>query len=373
MKRPGLSDKQIAGLERKAKRYIRPDPEQRGLYLRIPPKGPITFAVVARGPGGKQIWSTVGTTADINITEARSKAREAVSRIKGGKPPVEPPKAQPDSVAAVAENWLKRVVDAKRYRTADETRRIVKKYIIPHLGQRVFVELKRSELTAWLDVIEDEHGPRMADRACATLKTIAHWVQSRGDDYTPPFAKGMRRANTNGRERILTDAEIKSFWKSTETIGGRGDCLRLLLLTAQRKAKVLGMRWQDVNPEGVWTIPSAEREKGTGGALKLPELALELIRKQLRMNSDDRVFPFRESVLDQTSAAVSNGNGWHIHDLRRTARSLMSRAGVQSEHAERVLGHVIPGVEGIYNRHAYEAEKATALAKLAKQIELIVA
>jgi integrase len=182
----------------------------------------------------------------------------------------------------------------------------------------------------------------------------------------------MRRANTNGRERILTDAEIKSFWKATETSVARGDCLRLLLLTAQRKAKVLGMRWRDMNPQGVWTIASAKREKGTGGALKLPELALELIRKQLRMNSDDRVFPFCESVLDQASAAVSNGDGWHIHDLRRTARSLMSRAGVQSEHAERVLGHVVGGVEGIYNRHSYNAEKAAALEKLAALIQRIV-
>src|ERR1700730_5823910 len=42
---------------------------------------------------------------------------------------------------------------------------------------------------------------------------------------------------------------------------------------------------------------------------------------------------------------------WVIHDLRRTARSLLSRAGVSSEVAERVLGHVIPGIEAVYNRH----------------------
>ena len=51
--------------------------------------------------------------------------------------------------------------------------------------------------------------------------------------------------------------------------------------------------------------------------------------------------------------------------------SLMSRAGVQSEHAERVLGHVIGGVEGIYNRHTYDVEKADALLKLAALIEQI--
>jgi hypothetical protein len=64
--------------------------------------------------------------------------------------------------------------------------------------------------------------------------------------------------------------------------------------------------------------------------------------------------------------------GWTIHDLRRTARSLLSRVGVSRDHAERVLGHVIGGVEGVYDRHAYFDEKAAALDMLAKLIDRIV-
>ena len=50
----------------------------------------------------------------------------------------------------------------------------------------------------------------------------------------------------------------------------------------------------------------------------------------------------------------------------------MSRAGVSSEHAERVMGHVVAGVEGIYDRHRYDDEKAAALAKLATLIDGII-
>src|SRR5262249_16457396 len=63
---------------------------------------------------------------------------------------------------------------------------------------------------------------------------------------------------------------------------------------------------------------------------------------------------------------------WQLHDLRRTGRSLMSRAGVRPDVAERVLGHVMGGVEGIYNRHTYLEEKAHALRALAGLIENIV-
>ena len=50
----------------------------------------------------------------------------------------------------------------------------------------------------------------------------------------------------------------------------------------------------------------------------------------------------------------------------------MSRAGVSSEHAERVMGHAIVGIEGVYDRHSYGDEKAAALEKLAALIDAIV-
>src|SRR5262249_34230604 len=64
--------------------------------------------------------------------------------------------------------------------------------------------------------------------------------------------------------------------------------------------------------------------------------------------------------------------GWRLHDLRRTARSLMSRAKVSSKDAERVMGHALEGVEGTYDRYAYADEKADALQRLAALIDEIV-
>jgi integrase len=61
-----------------------------------------------------------------------------------------------------------------------------------------------------------------------------------------------------------------------------------------------------------------------------------------------------------------------LHDLRRTARSLMARAGVPGEHAEQCLGHTIGGIQGTYNRHDYHSEKLRAYEKLATLIQTIV-
>ena len=50
----------------------------------------------------------------------------------------------------------------------------------------------------------------------------------------------------------------------------------------------------------------------------------------------------------------------------------MSRAGVDADHAERALGHVIGGIRGIYDRHAFYNEKKRAFEALASQINRII-
>jgi integrase len=89
-------------------------------------------------------------------------------------------------------------------------------------------------------------------------------------------------------------------------------------------------------------------------------------------------FSKAKRALDKRIAELREADGcepmphWVFHDLRRTARSLMSRAGVDSEIGERVLGHAIPGVRGVYDRYEYLDEKRDALERLAKLVAAIV-
>jgi integrase len=65
-------------------------------------------------------------------------------------------------------------------------------------------------------------------------------------------------------------------------------------------------------------------------------------------------------------------SGWRFHDLRRTARTLLSRAGVDADTAERCLGHGMGGVRGTYDRHRYEIEMLRAFEALAAQLQRIL-
>ncbi|MCZ6763355.1 MAG: tyrosine-type recombinase/integrase, partial [Alphaproteobacteria bacterium] len=266
-------------------------------------------------------------------------------------------------------------------RTEPELSRILNKYVYPTLKDRDFETIKRSDVTKLLDMVEDGSGSRQADTVLATLSSIMHWHAARADDYAPPIVRGMSRYDPHAkkRARILDDDEIRDLWAAADKGGPFGAFLQLLLLTGQRRQKVAAMRWQDLTLDGTWDIQTEPREKGNGGALLLPGVAIAIIRAQKRIGSNPYVFAGRGdghfSGYGLLKRGIDEEAGiapWVIHDLRRTSRSLMARSGVRSDIAERVLGHVLPGVEGIYDRHSYREEKADALAKLAGLIALIL-
>src|SRR5262249_32967416 len=142
-----------------------------------------------------------------------------------------------------------------------------------------------------------------------------------------------------------------------ESNGAFGGILRMCLLTGQRSRKVSTMKWSDVTLDGEWSIPAEPREKDTARALVLPEAALAVIRAQPRLASNPYIFagrgdgPYRgfSQAKLHFDAKLSGVKAWVIHDLRRSARSLLSRAGVRPDIAERVMGHAIVGVEGVYD------------------------
>jgi integrase len=375
-----LTDKAVAKLQPKAKTYHHPDPELRGHYVRVQPSGTRTFAAIARKPDGKQEWATIGAADTLPIEEARKQAQAALARIRAGQPAFEAPV---ESFEAVARDWLKRHVQKNRLRSEKQITRLLELHVFHFWKGRPFLSIRRSDVTALLDDVEDDHSARQADAVLTVVSSIMNWFATRHDDYQPPIIRGMRRQNPKEqvRERILTDDEIREIWRVAEANGTFGAFVRIALLTAQRRAKIMTMRWSDVSDDGEWTIPQEKREKDSAKSLMLPQAALDIIRAQPHLGENPFVFASARTegpinglamMKRDFDAKLSGVEHFTIHDLRRTARSLMSRAGVSSEHSERVMGHAIAGVEGVYDRHKYSGEKAEALRKLATLIDTIV-
>ena len=106
----------------------------------------------------------------MGIDEARSKAREAIGRVRAGLPAIE---ASADSFAAVTANWLKRHVEPNGLRSAPEIKRLLNVHILPQWQARDFTSIRRSDVAALLDHVEDNHGARQADY-CSQHHALDH-------------------------------------------------------------------------------------------------------------------------------------------------------------------------------------------------------
>jgi integrase len=345
--------------------------ETRHANLRIPFRGPIISTVIVK-QNGKQTWKVVGSIDELGgIAVARDKARVLIRQIMSG----EPPPAPPQSVPAVMASYLDRHVHKSGLKSEPELRRINNRLITPYFGDLDFVRMRRSELVARLDQIEDKHGPGVADVALTTLRGAAGWMAKRSDDYDLRiFARGMRRVPTHQRQRsrILSDDELRTVWLATEVAGVLGAILQLELLTAQRREKIYKLKWTDIDSDFVWTVPVEVGQKGVGGRLRLPATARAIIAAQPKHASSDLVFPQRFSTVTKGKFEKRIGVFFRQHDLRRTARTMLARLAVPFEVAEAIMGHRLKGVAGIYDRYDREQEKGIALQRLDDAIQQIV-
>jgi integrase len=318
----------------------------------------------------------------LTLDKARKQARGLLGEVaKGGDPVAERRAAEAaaaNTLQNVAEEYLKR--EGKNLRTHAQRRATLERLVFPKLGARQIAEIKRSEITRLLDHIEDKAGPVQADMVLGFLRRIFNWHASRTDDFRSPIIRGMSRSNPRerARNRILSDDELRALWKADIPLPWR-PFVRFLLLTAARRNEAARMARSELKVAGVWTIPAGRYKTKTDVTLPLSASAQAVLAELPRFGTGEYVFTVNgraplaafsrgKKTIDKASGVTS----WTLHDLRRTARSLMSRAGVSSDHAERCLGHIIPGVRGTYDRHKYLEEMRRAFEALASQIERIV-
>jgi integrase len=326
--------------------------------------------------GGKRSRLTLGRYPMLSLAGARSKALEAKASLAEGRDP-QPPLA--NSLRVVVDEYFRR--EGPKLRSMVARRSMFDRLVLPVLGDRPIDDLRRSEIVRLLDDIEDNRGPRAAGLTFTYLSKVLNWHASRDDDFRSPMVRGMAKPKSNARDRVLTDEEIRVVWFAADQTGVFGLYVRFLLLTAARRNEAARMSRAEV-ADDVWTIPVNRMKGKLEHVVPLSALALATLKRcgfEAR-SPEQAVFTidgFKPicgfgSLKQAFDKAVPLSKPWTLHDLRRTARSLMSRAGVSADIAERCLAHVIPGIRGVYDRHAYLEEKRKAFEALAGQIDRIV-
>jgi integrase len=363
--------------------------------------GATSYCYQYRTPEG--ISRRASTRGDLTLKAATKWAKGIMGAVAKDHDPVQQKRlarkaaraAVKDTFGKVADRYLKAGTYDKagaRLRTVAEYERIVNVYLKPKFGTRPIAGIKRGEIGRHLDHIATEHGPVMADHTLKVLRRIMTWHATRDDDFALPLVAGMRRTSIRdrARARTLNDDEIRALWAAAEALGTPySRMLQFVLLTATRLREAAQASRSEFAGDS-WTIPAARFKGKRDFLVPLSKAAQDVLAKAPVVGDGRWVFTHDgETALNSFSKGKREVDKamleelrkvdpeaelprWTTHDLRRSARSLMSRAGVDPDHAERALGHVVGGVRGVYDRYEFKAEKAAAFEKLAQIVGTVL-
>jgi integrase len=381
-----------------------------GFGVRVTSAGTKAFVLFHRVDGRKHLetlgrWDENAGGGTLTVRDAIIRADKLAKDIKlGRRADVRPERTRrvedgdkPDvlDVSGLLDYFVERYVKTDAgLRSAGMIEAQLKRLVKPRIGEIGIYDIKRSHISKMLNDIAEKNGPRMADLALAYTRRAFNWYEVNGadDDFKSPIVRGMARGKPSdrARDRILADDEIRDLWAALDTLKEPAcfpSYIKFLLLTACRRNEVADMHAGELNGD-VWTIGRLRYKTKRDHLVPLSGMARELIDSlkagsRFLFSTTGGDAPFSgfskaKDALDEAIADIRKKAGrepmehWTFHDLRRTARSLMSRAGVPPDHAERCLGHVIAGVRGVYDRHEFISEKRAAFEALAAMVERIL-
>lgn len=388
-----LTDTALKALRPKDKPYTLAD--DRGLYVEVFPTGGVIWRYRYR-IRGKQEKLTLGKYPALTLKNARIKRDEAAQAAAMGVSPARQKQlakvaaAEATTVADFGERFFREVV-VKDRQDATIPRRYFDKAIVPAIGSMPVRDVTTEDVRAIIWRKKDEGFDAAAGQIRGVLKRLFDYALTAGLVATNPvLALPMRHVHKpRSRERALSPDEIRLFLKAAFESNIRRQfkiALHLILLTMVRKSELLLARWVHVDLEQAeWHIPAEHSKTGKPHIVFLSRQSVSLFKElQALAGGSALVMPGRGSLTKpfahnaintalKTALAGQSIPAFTIHDLRRTASTLLHEKGWPSDVVEKALNHTIGGVRGIYNRAEYEPQRREMLQFWADYIDQLMA
>ena len=237
-----LTDAEVRGLQASpGQRLVLYDAKARGLCLRVTPRTK-SWSFIYRPQGSaRQRRFTIGDYPAWSLSDARKKALSLRQAVQDGRDPVAERKERREAltVAAMVDRFI---VKAKgKLRSWNSYDKLFRRNVVPVIGDRPAGQVTRAEIANMLDGIA-ERAPSVANGVHSALSSVYGWAVSEGLVPDNPV-RGLRmRHASRSRDRVLSDEELRRFWRVTEELApAYRAALRLVLLTGQRPGEVIGI------------------------------------------------------------------------------------------------------------------------------------
>lgn len=384
-----LTDTALKALKPRDASYIVSD--DRGLYVEVLPSGSIVWRYRYR-LDGKREKLTLGKYPALTLKNARLKRDEAAHQVAMGESPAKKKQqekvagAEDATVADFAERFFKDIQSRDR-KDVTMLRRYLEKDILPHIGSKPVRDITAEDVRSVIWRKKEQGFDAAAGQVRGLLKRMFDYALTCGlIRANPVMALPMRHVyRAAARDRALTPDEIRQFLRAMQTSNIRRQfkiAFQLLLMTLVRKSELMLAQWKDVHVDkGEWHIPVENSKTGKPHIVYLSTQAQTLFKelKPLASRSDwvlpgrgTLAKPFANNALNQALKVSLQGQeipAFTIHDLRRTASTLLHEQGWPSDVVEKALNHTIGGVRGVYNRAEYAEQRREMLQAWADYID----
>lgn len=386
------------------------------LYFRITAAGTANWVYQYRF-AEKQKRMTLGIYGKkpdgMPLSIARIKAAEAKKELIDNKDPLaERMRAKRTSVKTVddvATIWLDYLISVKKLDSNSVQTRLYTQEIKPVIGHMLMADVRGFDISEVLKFARNrkkKQRPAALNDVLSCLKQLFKYARKISViDLSPAEAFEIDDAGgaEKSRTRALSLEEIETVFcvlkKYTAHFTRENHlAIALLIVLCVRKGTLISARWDELDFENkVWNVPAHKDKEGHAIDIPLPDQVIAWFDElKIRAGTSNYVFPARraskrrEYISDDTlnhalynlfgkrysNRPSSTGNVlgeagieyFTIHDLRRSARTLLSKNGVPFEVAEKCLNHTKKGIEGIYNRDGYFEARVKAHNQLAEQI-----
>jgi integrase len=363
------------------------DDDVAGFGLRVRRAGSRTW-VYQYWLGDRSRRMTLGKWPKLSAKGARDLVDVLAAKVALGQDPAQEKfesRTRKESFAEIAGDYLAALATRLRPRSLEEVRRHLNNHATPLHGLPV-AKMQRRDVAELLTAIAAGSGPVAANRVRSSISAMFHWAMKAGIAEANPAAF-TNKEGERSRSRVLNAGELREIWTALPE-GDYGSIVRLLILTGQRRTEIGDLRWSEIDlKRGVICLPPERVKNFRQHSIPMSEAVRSIVRAIPKTEGRDFVFGYgtggfsgwsrRKERLDAAINARRKKpmEPWTLHDLRRTAATMMADDGIQPHVVEAVLNHASghrAGIAGVYNLAKYEKEMQSALTAWAKRVAEIV-
>lgn len=353
-----------------------------GLAFRVTAAGARSWCFRFRDPlTGKTTRATIGRYPAVTLAKARIKAEALRREVETGTNPVaakRQARTESDSKTfhALAELYIaEHARRRKKPKSVQEDERNLRLHVLPAWGERPYAEIARRDVIFLAEKLVTDGKPVLANRVQALVSSIYSYAIDADLVAANPAARLRKRGAETRKTRVLSDDEIRLFWRFAvlpPVSRPVGLALRLCLLTGLRAGEAAGLRRSEVealdDPERAALTITGERTKnGRAHHVPLAPLAVETVRALMDLTDGEPACDghalavamrrMAEKLPDEPGADTWRADPPTPHDLRRTAATRLAGLGVPGEDVSAILSHLRQDVTGRHYDHYERARE----------------